>query len=395
MIRINILCVSMLLIATLISCNKDEPTPIPKSDNTYKFVNTLSLDQKTVYLGLIKDLEVEEVNTDDYVQSQFSALFVNNGFIYNLESQSYKLYKYKQEKGALVREGNVLQLPANSGASFISFISDEKAYVSCTLLGKIIIINPNEMTITGEIDLQKYAVNYPTDVNPEPAGAIVRDNILFLGLAQDKAKFDINKGAYVLLIDTQADKPIKMINDMRATMSVPYEVSGCPFIDEKGDIYFYCNGMFGYNPMFKDGFIRIKKGEQDFDTEFFFSIKELNTPDVKGNRANYIHQMVYAENGKLYGNLYIPGNASTPPDYVNDKTDQPFEIDLYNKQINKLDFSSTPGYVSSVAKYNDKIIFGMATSEGLGYSVFDYKTQKAEPLKIKTKVPPYKILSIE
>ena len=59
----------------------------------------------------------------------------------------------------------------------------------------------------------------------EPGASVIRDGILYVGLAQDKSQFNPNTGAYVLLIDTKTDKPIKMISDNRATMATAYEYS--------------------------------------------------------------------------------------------------------------------------------------------------------------------------
>ena len=70
------------------------------------------------------------------------------------------------------------------------------------------------MQKTGEIDLSEYAIGKESgDKNPEPGASVIRDGILYVGLAQDKSQFNPNTGAYVLLIDTKTDKPIKMISD--------------------------------------------------------------------------------------------------------------------------------------------------------------------------------------
>ena len=49
-----------------------------------------------------------------------------------------------------------------------------------------------------------------------------------------------------------------------------------PFIDEKGDIYFYCVAMFGYQPGVKEGFLRIKKGQTDFDKSYCFTLADVD-----------------------------------------------------------------------------------------------------------------------
>ena len=121
------------------------------------------------------------------------------------------------------------------------------------------------------------------------------------------------------LIDTKTDKPIKVVSDPRASMASGESPAGDPFIDEKGDIYFYCVAMFGYQPGVKEGFLRIKKGETDFDKSYCFTLADVNLVGVKGNKTSYAYVKVYGGNGKVYAYLNIPGAASNPPDYVHDK----------------------------------------------------------------------------
>ena len=283
-------------------------------------------------------------------------------------------------------------LPSGSLPAFLTFDSEEKAYISCVGLGKLYIINPTTMQKTGEIDLSEYAIGKESgDKNPEPGASVIRDGILYVGLAQDKSQFNPNTGAYVLLIDTKADKPIKMISDNRATMATAYEYSGDPFIDEKGDLYIYCVGGFGYFANCTEGFLRIKKGETDFDQSYYFPIETISIPDIKGNKANYIYSKTYTGNGKLYGYFNVPGYVSNPPDYVNDKSMQTFEIDVYNKTVKKMNFDGTTGWSCSQCKAGDYMVFGMASTQGTGYYLYNYKEDKYEPLKIKTEGNPFKI----
>ena len=104
--------------------------------------------------------------------------------------------------------------------------------------------------------------------------------------------------------------------------------------------------MFGYQPGVKEGFLRIKKGETDFDKSYCFTLADVNLVGVKGNKTSYAYMKVYGGNGKVYAYLNIPGAASNPPDYVHDKCFQPFEINLYSKSCTKLDLSATTGWAA-------------------------------------------------
>ena len=250
---------------SFISCSEDDPFPTDGEDDM-SFVHSVTVGDNA-YVSLFKDLNVEQTSTQNsLVFAKESFLFTYEGNIYVLESMNARLYKYRVENGLLIQEKETMILPSGSLPAFLTFDSEEKAYISCVGLGKLYIINPTTMQKTGEIDLSEYAIGKESgDKNPEPGASVIRDGILYVGLAQNKSQFNPNTGAYVLLIDTKTDKPIKMISDNRATMATAYEYSGDPFVDEKGDLYIYCVGGFGYFANCTEGFLRIKKGETEFD----------------------------------------------------------------------------------------------------------------------------------
>lgn len=381
----------MLLSSFCVSCGDDEddPSPAPVADG-YEFVHSVNVGENT-YISLFKDMNVGEVGTDNsQIHAEGAFTYVYNGKVFVTDTEH--LYKYAVSNGKLVQEGTTLLFPTGAQAAFLTFMSDTKAYVSCLGLGKIWIINPSTMTKTGEIDLTDYAIGKEEgDNNPEPGASIIRDGVLYVALTQLKSAYYPNQGAHVMLIDTKTDTPIKMITDSRATMVSCTTPSGDPFVDEKGDIYFYSVAMFGYVPGLTEGFLRIKKGEQEFDKTYYFPIADKELSGVKGNKANYIYNKVYAGNGKVYAYLNIPGAMGNPPDYVNDKSMQAFEIDVYNKTLKKLNVESTTGWATSICKYGDDIVLGMATTQGTGYYIYHTKDGSVDNMKVKTVGAPYMI----
>ena len=297
---------------SFISCSKDDPFPTDEEDDM-SFVHSVTVGDNA-YVSLFKDLNVEQTSTQNsLVFAKESFLFTYGGNIYVLESMNARLYKYRVENGLLIQEKETMILPSGSLPAFLTFDSEEKAYISCVGLGKLYIINPTTMQKTGEIDLSEYAIGKESgDKNPEPGASVIRDGIL-------------------------------------------YEYSGDPFIDEKGDLYIYCVGGFGYFANCTEGFLRIKKGETDFDQSYYFPIETISIPDIKGNKANYIYSKTYTGNGKLYG------------------------------------YFNVTGWSCSQCKAGDYMVFGMASTQGTGYYLYNYKEDKYEPLKIKTEGNPFKI----
>ena len=381
---------ALLVLSGLSSCSKDTPDvpPTPPAKSEAGFVHSVNIGENT-YVSLFKDLTAGSLNTDNalvFAKGAFS--FVHGGKVYVTDTEH--LYKYIPKDGILVQEGNTMLFPSGAKATYITFLSEKKAYVSCLGLGKVWIIDPSSMTKTGEIDLSGYSLGkLAGDNNPEPCASIIRDGILYVTLCQLKSAYSCEKGAHIALIDTKTDKPIKMISDPRATMASSMTPAGDPFVDEKGDIYFYCVAMFGYQPGVKEGFLRIKKGEQDFDNSYCFTLADVNLEGVKGNRTSYAYNKVYGGNGKVYGYLNIPGAASNPPDYVHDKSFQAFEINLYDKTCKKMDLDGTTGWAASVCKSGDDIVFGMSTDKGTGYFVYHMKDGSYEKLKVKVSGAPY------
>jgi hypothetical protein len=381
----------MLLSSFCVSCgdDNDDPSPAPVADG-YEFIHSVNVGENT-YISLFKDLNVGEVGTDNsQIHAEGAFTYVYNSKVFVTDTEH--LYKYTVSNGKLVQEGTTLLFPTGAQAAFLTFMSDTKAYVSCLGLGKIWIINPSTMTKTGEIDLADYAIGKEEgDNNPEPGASVIRDGVLYVALTQLKSAYYPNQGAHVLLIDTKTDTPIKAISDNRATMVSCTTPSGDPFVDEKGDIYFYSVAMFGYVPGLTEGFLRIKKGEQEFDKTYYFPIADKELAGVKGNKANYVYNKVYAGNGKVYAYLNIPGAMGNPPDYVNDKSMQAFEIDVYNKALKKLDVESTTGWATSICKYGDDIVLGMASTQGTGYYIYHTKDGSVDNMKVKTVGAPYMI----
>ena len=266
------LTAAIMLLTTvgLLSCDKDSPdTPPAPAKTEMGFVHSVNIGDNT-YVSVFKDMNVGSLNTDNaLVMPKGAYTFVYKGKVYITDTEH--IYKYAQKEGKLVQEGNTILLPSGAAAMYITFASDHKAYVSCHGLGKVIIIDPTAMEKVGEIDLAEYSLGKAAgDNNPEPAASIIRDGILYVALSQMKSTYVCESGAYVALIDTKTDKPIKVVSDPRVSMASGESPAGDPFIDEKGDIYFYCVAMFGYQLGVKEGFLRIKKGETDFDKSYCF-----------------------------------------------------------------------------------------------------------------------------
>ncbi len=381
-------CLSAMLSFT--SCNDDKDDPVV-SDGA-GFVHSVIVDQNS-YMSVFKDLSVDEVDTKNSISLSKSASFtVYNDFVFVYERTADRLYKYEKKGNDIVQVGSVVSLPARSDASSICIVSDTKGFILYRGAGSVGVFNPQTMEIITNIELSEFSLGKDAgDLNPEPVAAIARDGKLFVFLWQEKAPLVPYEGAHAILVDIATNKAEKMISNKRATM-----LCGMPgaesIIDENGDIYVYAHGGFGYYP-YSDGFLRIKKGETDFDPDYFFPVKSMSIEGIPGNKADYVNQYVYTGAGVIYGYINVPGNASIPADYTKDKTLKACKINLYNKSVTVLkDVPFSPGWSSCLTLAGtDEIVFGLVTDNGSGYFLYNYKSNKFSGRIIKSTGIPYRV----
>lgn len=378
----------LMLVCMQTACNDDNNDPVPVPDEANYVYSTVVGNNS--YVSTIDDFETvsQLTNSNSLVHAKSALLYPYKDYLYVLEVESNeKLFQYRKSGGDL-QLVKTLALPAQSFPRNLTFKNDDEAYLSCGMTDKVLLINTTTLSIAKEIDLSSYSLDKECIVSP--GASIIRDGLLYVALWQLKSPQYPNEGAYMAIIDTKTDKPVKMISTKAATMASSSDPAGDPFMDENGDIYIYCPGGYGFVPGYKEGFLRIKKGETEFDNSYYFPIADITIPDIPGNKANYIYQKVYTGNGKIYGYMNVPGAYGQKPDYENDRSMQPAVFDIYNKTLEKLDLEPSIGWSCCIEKSGDKLIWGMVSSEGAGYYVYDYNSRKTEKV-VKTTGFPFHI----
>jgi hypothetical protein len=183
-------------------------------------------------------------------------------------------------------------------------------------------------------------------------------------------------GAYMVVIDEATDTPEKFISDPRGSGATFFGNQGM-YTDEKGDIYVLCFASYGYMPGQKSGFLRIKKGQTDFDPDYFFNITDTEISGIQGEHVVLTHFM-YDQNGTAYIFGNNPTYASNPIDSVNDLVIQSFKASLYDQTVTPLNLPRSNSYSYSILRYGDLILFGLATqSAGAGYFSYNPATGEA------------------
>ena len=376
-------CMMMLAAAScFVACDKNNDTP--DTSGKVKMVLSLSMGANETQVGYIVPVSenqltgggtaslaiAHEVDESPYVETYKEWAF----YVPNLSYPPILRRYTRQDDGSLLPSGtltvsdNLYAMLAN-----ILILSDTKAYASLAMENRIVIFNPTTLAITGSIDLAKPEFSFDGQSTPNPIGMIERDGKVFVGCFELSAPPMCNDGAYMVIIDEATDTPEKFISDTRGTGATFFGNQGM-YKDEKGDIYVLCFASYGYIPGQKSGFLRIKKGATDFDPDYFFNITDMEIPGIQGGHIALTH-FVYDQNGTAYIFGNNPTYASAPIDYVNDLVIQSFKVNLYNQTVTPLDLPRSNSYSYCILRYDDLILFGLATaSSGAGFFSYNPAT---------------------
>lgn len=300
--------------------------------------------------------------------------------------------KYVAENGSLDKIWSI-SVPDGSNANFI-LENGEKAYMVFSNSGIIRVINQQTGETVKDIDLSSLAYK---DKNPDIGVLVIRGNELYAALTQAQMygiyPYADYKTIEVAIIDLSTYQVKKVIKQSTANMSNPTKIIcyNSMFIDENNDIYITCNGSFG---MYKDhriGILRIKNGEEEFDSSYIFDMKELKIED-DGNTFSYFDMMSYAGDGKLYAQVHVPAYENAAGyNPLKDRTELPVLIDLKAKTVKAVKgIPRSNGYAASVGAYNEFIVFGIASETANGFYTYNTRTgESSADAVIKTTGYPY------
>ena len=389
------LCMAIIAMAAMAACgddNKEQPTPQPGGEGG-KFEGVLFATSVTnadgnsgaAYLQGIPKLTANTIDNSKGRPTGFGTtpIVAPSGNVYSLpdymgNSRSAIVRYVPNANGELVEKGK-LELTAGAQACNVVEVNAEKAYVSCQGTGKIVVFNPTTMKQAKEIDLNAYA---QAGMNVAPSAMIVRDADLFVGLSQRDAKWMPTKAsAELVVIDTKTDAVKKHIVNTTLGLSMatrPIDPQSI-FMDENKDIYINCIGSFGMNPEFPGGIIRIKNGTMEIDPDYSFKFSEVKVSGLVGDYGKFLGTVCYMAGGKLYAYINAP---QLDPDSKNPYLTIaycPVEVDLYNKTITKIEgLGYSNPHACAVAKYGNKVVYGLSNKTEHGFFSYDPATKKVE-----------------
>jgi len=383
-IRLNRFLLSCLAIVGLLSACDDDSDNVDISNGDILICTSVpNPDGRTgsSYIQLIENMQEAKYDNEAAFPVPFSTqpiIIGDDAYVLPGLGATDEMVKYSRTGENKLFNSGSLYLPEKSSGVNIIKQSETKAYVSLLFLPKILIINPETMEKTGEIDISEYGVD---DQDPNASSMIIRDGKLYVALYQMVGGFYQKKErpyVDVLIIDTETNKPIKMITEKLSGFSSPGSPAKAAknmFMDEKGDIYVTCIGAFGMYQNHKAGILRIKNGTTEFDPDYKFDFTNISI-EGEAKKMNYLIEIRYHKDGTAYGMANIPAYQSSTPNYMTDRPCLPVVLDLENETVKSLGIERGNVY-NSVGLIGDKVLFGLSTDTDNGYYIYDIAAKKA------------------
>lgn len=307
----GLVAVTMSSALMLAACGDDSSSsstaPESNSGNAKKYGLAFMTD-KSMLVGTGSLSEKQGDLVKDFIEASNSGgITYSDGSLYLVsvdEAMTSTLSRYELDE-----EGNLPEKPAattkfeGTGAMMVKFADKNKLYVNQTFANSIVAVDAKTLKTTATIDLSEYLEDGAQMIGP--GSSVIRDGKLFLSMGQlvDAQSMIGGPQASVAVIDVKTDKVEKVINsslvsavgvydDMNNTMS---------FVDEDGDVYFYAPAAMGWMEGYEEGWIRIKKGETEFDKDWVFHLHDAAYDGEKSNENYLMTGGTYLGKGKFLG----------------------------------------------------------------------------------------------
>lgn len=355
----------------LVACS-DTPSTAPQSSaDSFVLVTVVG---NSTYVGSFRDLAIgTTTNADAFEDESFAYQIAYRNWVFTTPIQGGDaIRRYDRAPEGKLTRGPRLQLPPSAVVGDIKCVSEMKCYASLRGLARLTVFNPTTMTRGADIDLSSLGIG---DANPDPGIIVSRSGKLLVALLQLKGFIDAHPVSEMAIIDQTTDRLEGKVTDSRLHSASFYGRPGSVFTDESGDLYVYHTAGFGYIPGLKGGFLRMRNGQNTYDTGYLFDFTAVTVAGVPGGKVDYLNNVVYAGNGIAYGIANVPTLISNPPDYVNDRSFVPVRINLAARTIEVL--AGLPrgnGTGNGLAIQSGSVVFGLDAREGVGLFRYNIAT---------------------
>ncbi len=254
-------------ISILSGCKSDDNS-VPPEETTVKINHGLAIvsgagDVKTTFLQGLTDLNQTSIdNANGTEVGQFSSIYSDGKAMFTAGfGAPATMKKFVFDKtGKAVLDQEII-IPGSNSFSSVEILNETTGYATVGGgISKVIQFNPATMRITGEINLKDAGDGlFYSDM-------IIRDTNLFITLND----FGGSGSAKIAVVDLNTNSLSKVITDDRTATLFNTLTAEIMTTDAQGNIYVQASGLFSGKP---SGVLRIKAGETEFDTDYFFDLK--------------------------------------------------------------------------------------------------------------------------
>ena len=359
---------------TFAACGDDSSASAPSDEPTSgdsKYVLSFMMETSQFFgVASLSDDQAKIVKDFNETANTGSIAYFD-GAVYTLvtdDAMNSTLSRFELKDGKMADKASATAKFPGTNAIMMKFIDENKMYVELALADAIVAVDPKTLKEVTTIDLSGYIDEESGAMSSVPGTAVVRDGKMFVALNQfvDFQNMIAGPRGSVAIIDIKTDKVEKVIyEDKTAAVGFMDDMNNSSaFVDEKGDIYFYSNASYCFIEGYQEGFVRIKKGETEFDKDWVFRLHDAAYDGKKTNENNLMSGGVYLGGGKFFGFF---GNFEDPTNFNNYEW-QFVVIDIYNKTIEKVkDISPTiPWFAPSIHLDTDgkSVLVGHADKKG-------------------------------
>lgn len=354
-------------------------------DDTYLLSFMMETSQ---FVGLAKLSDDQSKVVKDFIEApNAGSVAYFNGSVYVLatdDAMNSTLSRYEVKDLKMADKPAATAKFTGTNAVAMKFLhtekSDGKLYVEQALGDAITVVDIKTLKTVKTIDLSEYIDEESGALSTVPGSAVIDGKKMYVSLNQfvDFNNLIAGPRGSVAIIDLNKDEVEKVIyTDQVAALGGMDDMNGtASFVDEKGDIYFYSNASYSFIEGYKEGWVRIKSGESEFDKDWVFRMHDAAYDGKESNNNSLMVGGTYIGNGKFFGFF---GNFADPTNFNNYEWEF-VVVDVYKKTVEKVKglTPTIPWFAPSIHRDFDgkSVLLGHADSKGGAIYRYDIASGK-------------------
>jgi hypothetical protein len=270
-------------------------------------------DDRSIYIGALPDVPSGELDYSSFLEFGNVDVTTHAGSVFVWERDPATMTRFSVNTDLSLSQRETLSFSnyGLGGGGELVYASDTRAYILSPQLDTIVVWDPSQMQITGEIPVDLPAALHAPGLEPfAHKGQVVGDSVVWQIVAADFDTSRIHPGVALAMASATTDEPVRFIEDERCVGA------DGGYVDARGDYYVRAGGYWGLFAAYGDDaaasrtcVLRVRAGEEAFDPEYLVDMRELT--------GTYVNFPWFHVQGSQY--LAQAWNPSVPiPELVDD-----------------------------------------------------------------------------